>query len=66
MDKAIPVFVPDAQAKQFMVFMEHYDVFDAMQRADALTVEWGKVVLNFGRGELVSLSVERVHRPGGA
>ena len=62
MDSAIPIFVADDEAKRFLLFMEHHQVFDAMLEADAFTVQWGKVVLNFGSGRVQSVSVEKVHR----
>lgn len=59
MDK-IPIFIPDAEAKQFLVFQQHYEVFAAMQEAGALSLGWGKVILNFARGELQNVVKEEV------
>jgi len=59
MDK-IPIYVLDAEAKQFLVFQEHYEVFSAMQEADALSVGWGKVTLNFAHGMLQNVVKEEV------
>lgn len=59
MDK-IPIFIPDEEAKKFLIFQEHYDIFVAMQAADAFSVGWGKVVLNFANYELQNVVREEV------
>lgn len=60
MDKPIPIYVPDAEAKLFLVFMERHEVFEAMVEADAFSVGWGKVVLNFAGGRLENVVREEV------
>lgn len=62
MEDKIPVYVLDSEAKQFLVFKEHFDVFEEMQKHGAFDVMWGKVTLNFGGGLLQTVSVERVNK----
>lgn len=59
MDK-IPIYIPDADAKQFLAFQQHYEIFAAMQAADAFSIGWGKVTLNFASHELQNVVREEV------
>ena len=59
MDK-IPIYMLDAEAKQFVAFQRHYAVFSAMLDAGALDIGWGKVTLNFAGGTLQSIVKEEV------
>lgn len=61
-DKLIPIYIPDAEAKQFLVFQERFEIFEAMETSGAFDVMWGKVTLNFANKQLQTMSVEHVHR----
>lgn len=59
MDK-IPIYMPTEDAKVFLAFQRHYEVFSAMDAADAFSVGWGKVVLNFADNKLMTVVREEV------
>lgn len=60
MGSLIPILVPDRDAKSFLVFMEHHDLFDALQEAGVFELQWGKAILNFGKGQVQNIVVEEV------
>lgn len=49
-----------AEAKQFLAFQEHFDLWNAMDQAGVLELRWGKATMNFARGEVQSIQVESV------
>lgn len=60
------ITLPDAEAKQFLVFREHFDLFQAMEAAGVMELTWGKATLNFAKGEVQSIQVESVSWKRGA
>lgn len=43
----IPVFIPDADAKKFLVFQEHYDLFTLMLEKGVFKQKNAAITLNF-------------------
>lgn len=56
----IPIYVADDEAKKFLVFQEHFELWDAIASSGALSLQWGKAVLNFAHGAVQSVTVESV------
>lgn len=54
------VQLKDSEAKQFLTFREHFDLFQAMEAAGVMELRWGKATLNFAKGEVQSIQVESV------
>lgn len=50
----------EAEAKQFLAFREHFDLWNAMEQAGVLELTWGKATMNFAKGEVQSIQVESV------
>lgn len=50
----------DQEAKQFLAFREHYDLWSAMEAAGVMELTWGKATLNFAKGEVQNIQVESV------
>lgn len=59
MDK-IAIFVPDNEAKQFLLFQKHYNLFDALDKSGALNISYGNCVINFANGHVQSISKNEV------
>lgn len=49
-----------SEDQQFAVFKARFEVFIAMEEADAFSVGWGKVTLNWAAHELQSVVREEV------
>jgi len=62
MADSIPIYMANDDASQFLVFQEHFKVFEEMQKAGAFGVEWGNVKLSFANSKLLVVSVEHVVR----
>lgn len=53
----VAVYLPDEQAKQFLLFQQHYDVLSILIDSGALDVRNGSVVLHFSpEGELKAVN----------
>ncbi len=59
MDK-IPIFVPNEEAKQFLLFQKHYDLFVALEASGALNIGYGNCVINFSAGVVQNISKNEV------
>lgn len=60
------LILKEAEAKKFLVFQEHFDLFEAMEKAGVLELKWGKATMNFAKGEVQSIQVESVSWKRGA
>lgn len=56
----IAVYIPDAEAKKFLLFKEHFEIFDAMLAHKVFDIGWGKATLHFKDGILQSITKEEV------
>lgn len=56
----IPIFIPDAEAQQFILFQKHYDLFLAMEKSGALNIGYGKCVINFKAGLVENITKEEI------
>lgn len=48
------------EAKKFLAFQQHFDLFDAMEKAGVLELKWGKATMNFAKGEVQNIQVESI------
>lgn len=59
MDK-IAIFIPDDEAKQFLLFQKHYELFAALEKSGALNIGYGNCVINFAGGVVQNISKNEV------
>ena len=43
----IAIYLPDAEAEQFLLFQEHFDTFSVLLKAGVFSVRGGSVVIHF-------------------
>lgn len=60
MENNITIYIPDSEVKQFILFKEHYDVFDMMDKQGVFNIQYGKATLNYASGILQTVSKEEV------
>lgn len=53
----IAIYIPDEEAKKFLLFQEYYDLFATMLEHGAFTVKNGSVTLHFDKqGKLKAIN----------
>lgn len=56
----VAVYMPDAEARQFLIFKQHYDIFEQMAQHGVLDIQYGKGILNFRAGILETVEKHEV------
>ncbi len=59
MDK-VAIYIPDSEAKQFLLFQKHYELFIALEQSGALNIGYGNCVINFAGGVVQNISKNEV------
>lgn len=54
------IYLPNADARQFIIFQQRFAVFNLLEQAGVFTIKYGKAVLNFAEGELRTITKEEV------
>ena len=55
-----PVYLTDEQAKEFLLFQKHYDMFKKIDEAKISDVKFGKVTFNIAFGKIQNIVKEEV------
>ncbi len=56
----IAVYIPDSEAKKFLLFKQYFDVFEAMDGERVFDMQFGKAILNFKAGFLETIEKHEV------
>ena len=59
MDQTL-IYLTDIDARKFLLFQKHYELFDAMEQSKALDVKYGKITLNILQGKLQNIVKEEI------
>lgn len=62
MPNKIAIFIPDDEAKQFLVFQKNYTLFQEMEKQQVFDIKYGEVTLHFQDGVLDFLTKKEVFK----
>lgn len=54
------ITLTDKDAKKFVSFQKHYDIFTTMELVGAFDVQYGKVILNYAAGIVQNIEVNQI------
>ena len=56
----VAVYIPDAEAKKFLLFKQRFDVFTLLESEQIFDIQFGKAILNFKAGILETIEKHEV------
>lgn len=60
--ETIAIYVPDEEAKQFILFKKYYNLFLQMENVGVLDIKWGKFTVNIANSKVQNVTKEEIFK----